>query len=436
MIKFWNTLTRKKQEFTPLEDRQVKFYTCGPTVYDAAHIGNLRSFIFSDLLKRVLTFNDYRVKQVMNITDIDDKTIKKSGGDKQAFNELTKKYEDQFWADFMSMNCLKPDIIAHATDYIDKMVKFIEVLIDKGLAYKGDDGSTYFSIAKFPAYGALSGMDKAELKSGARVAQDEYTKENPADFVLWKAWNEADGEVFWETPLGKGRPGWSIECSVMATDNLGKTLDIHTGGIDLVFPHHENEIAQSEGYSGVQFVRFWLHHEHLLVNNAKMAKSAGNFYVLDDIKEKGFSALDFRYLCLGAHYRSKINFTWNSLEGAKNSLVGIKELVARGERKTVDTIAEEQITEAFNNDLDTPKALALLHEAKSASLWLKFDEILGLGLKKDTVKLTSDQEKLIKEREVARKNSDFDRADCLRKELVKQGIRLEDTAEGPRHLTE
>ncbi len=435
MLKLHNTLTRTIEDFTPLADNTVKLYTCGPTVYGAAHIGNLRAYIFNDLLKRVLLSNNYQVKHVMNITDVDDKTIKKAGGKKSDFEKLTKSFEDKFWLDFEALNNIKPDVVTRATQYIAKIVKFIEVLLDKGLAYKADDGSIYFSIAKFPEYGQLSGLDIQSLRPGARVAQDEYAKENPADFALWKAWDENDGEIYWESSLGKGRPGWSIECSVMSTDTLGATLDIHTGGVDLIFPHHENEIAQSQGKTGVQFVRFWLHNEHLLVDGAKMAKSTTNIYTLDDIKEKGFSLLDFRYFVLGAHYRSKLNFTWEGLEGAKNSLVGIRELIERNEKRTIDEDIEKRIQEAFNNDLDTPKALALLHGQNNPDLWLKFDKILGLGLKKETIKLTSEQEKLVKNREEARKAGDFGRADEIRKELEEQGIRLEDTPKGTQVLT-
>jgi len=434
MMKFFNTLSKKIEEFKPIEAGKISLYTCGPTVYDSAHIGNLRAYIFSDILTRVLVFNGLEVRRVMNITDIDDKTIAGAKGKKVDFDSLNKKYENKFWSDFAEINNIKPSTITHATLYVPKMVKFIEVLLKKGFAYKAADGSTYFSIAKFPEYGRLSGIDKAELRPGARVSQDEYTKENPADFVLWKAWDENDGEIFWETPLGKGRPGWSIECSVMSTDTLGNTLDIHTGGVDNIFPHHENEIAQSQGYSGQKFVNYWLHNEHLLVDGGKMAKSAGNFYILDDIKKKGFSPLDFRYLCLGAHYRSKLNFTWEALQGAKNTLNGIRELISRDEQKEIDPSIENSIKEAFNHDLDTPKALAWLHEAKSPDLWLKFDEILGLGLRKETKKLTSKQEELVKEREEARAKGDFERADTIRKELVAEGIKLEDTDKGTQIL--
>lgn len=441
-MQLFNTLSRKIEDFKPNGDL-VKLYTCGPTVYDAAHIGNLRAYIFGDTLKRVLISNDFKVKHAMNITDVDDKTIKKSGGKFAEFEKLTQAVEEKFWADFDALANTRPDAVPHATEYIDKIVTFIESLLAKGLAYKAEDGSVYFSIAKFPSYGQLSGLDLATLKTGARVCQDEYTKENPADFVLWKAWDEADGEIFWDpstwlragTALGKGRPGWSIECSVMSTDILGNTLDIHTGGVDLIFPHHENEIAQSEGYSGQKFVNFWLHNEHLLVSGEKMAKSAGNYYVLDDLVKKGFEPLAFRYLCLGAHYRSKMNFTWEALEGAQKTLNSIRDLISRDEKVDLSSDIEQKITKALDHDLDTPKALALLHEAKSSALWLKLEPVLGLKLEKKSIKLTPAQEALIKERNEARKAGQYEKADAIRKQLAQEGVVIEDTKTGEHILT-
>ena len=275
-MKFYNTLSKSLEEFKPIETGKVKLYTCGPTVYNFAHIGNLRTYIFEDLLRRLLEFSGYNVVQVMNMTDVDDKTIKAAGGNRDEFSTLTKKYEKAFLSDLEELNILRPTEITRATEYIDQIVEFVSELLDKGFAYKGQDGSIYFSIDKFADYGKLSGLDKNGIKSGARVSQDEYTKENPADFALWKAWDESDGDIFWDTSLGRGRPGWHIECSTMSQDKLGETIDIHTGGVDLVFPHHENEIAQSEARTGKRFVNFWLHAEHLLVDGKKMSKSLGN----------------------------------------------------------------------------------------------------------------------------------------------------------------
>lgn len=439
-IKLFNTLTREISEFEPLEEGQVKLYTCGPTVYDSAHIGNLRAYIFNDLLKRTLTYNGYSVRHVMNITNVDDKTILGSKGVKIDFDALVKKFEAKFWADSDEINNIRPDVITRPTEYIEKIVHFIQKLIDKGYAYVTDDGSVYYSISKFADYGKLSGLNLDELKVGARVCQDEYDKENPADFVLWKAWTEADGEVFWQTPLGKGRPGWHIECSVMATDTLGETIDIHTGGVDLIFPHHENEIAQTEAVTGKCFSNYWLHNEHLLVDNKKMSKSLSNFYTLDDIKAKGYSGLDFRYLCLQAHYRSKLNFTWDSLEAAKNARIRLMRII-EDLRSAQNGSLNEEYSGQFNlkiaEDLDSPAALAVLWDlvrdtkidgpVKLATI-TEMDKTLGLGLTvpKIIVELTTAQKQLIKDRQEARRAGDFTKADEIRRELIKQGVEVED----------
>jgi len=445
-MNLYNTLTRKIEEFRPIEADIVRLYTCGPTVYDSAHIGNLRAYIFADTLTRSLINNGYKVKRVMNITDIDDKTIRGSKGVKKDFESLVKKYEDKFWADFEEINNLKPEVVTHATDYIEKMVKFIEELLEKEIAYKASDGSIYYSIEKFPDYGKLAHLDMSGLKPGARVCQDEYDKENPADFVLWKAWDETDGEIYWETTLGKGRPGWSIECSAMSIDALGNTLDIHTGGVDNIFPHHENEIAQSEAKTGVKFVNYWLHNEHLLVDGKKMAKSANNFYTLDDIKTKGFSGLDFRYLCLQAHYRTKMNFTWDGMEAAKNTrlrLMRIKEEIGGASDGKVESEIIGQFNLKIANDLDTPGALAIMWEmlrneqiepkVKAATI-AKMDEVLGLKIdKEDELVLSPEQSELAKAREEARKSGDYTKADEIRRKLTELGISIEDTKEGVKY---
>ena len=449
MIKLFNTLTHQIDEFKPIEENKVRLYTCGPTVYDSAHIGNLRAYVFNDLLKRELTSVGYVVRHVMNITNVDDKTIKKGEGKLEEFKQVIKKYEDKFWSDFAEINNLKPDVITRPTEYIEKMVNFIQKLIDKGYAYKTDDGSVYFSIAKFADYGKLSGLNLEELKVGARVAQDEYDKENPADFVLWKAWDENDGEVFWETSLGKGRPGWHIECSVMATDTLGETIDIHTGGIDLVFPHHENEIAQTEAVTGQCFSHNWVHNEHLLVDNKKMAKSAHNFYTLDDIKAKGFSGLDFRYLCLQAHYRSKMNFTWDGLEAAKNARIRLNRIVTgflTSEKGSINQIYTDQFNLKMANDLDSPGALSVLWElirdekvsdADKLATIVNMDKVLGLNLdlNSEAIELTEEQKSLIKARDEARKSGDWAKSDELRSKLLDQGIVIKDTPNGTQVLT-
>jgi len=451
LIKLFNTLSRSVEDFKPLEPGEVKLYTCGPTVYDLAHIGNLRAYVFSDLLKRTLIHDGLKVTQTMNITNLDDKTIRGGKGIKADFEALVKDFEAKFWADFSEINNLSPDTITRPTEYVEKMLIFIQKLIDKGFAYISD-GSVYFSISKFPAYGKLSNLDLESLKSGARVAQDEYDKENPADFVLWKAWTPDDGEIFWEpsewlgqdTKIGKGRPGWHIECSVMATDTLGETIDIHTGGIDLMFPHHENEIAQTEAATGKTFCNYWVHNEHLLVDGKKMAKSANNFYTLADIKAKGFSGLDFRYLCLAAQYRTKMNFTWEGLEGAKNARLRMTRLVQ--ELKGVNTGSiNHDYSVQFNlktgNDLDSPGALAvtweLLRDTKvtpedKLATILDMDQVLGLKLDESeaSIELTAEQKKLVEDRENARKAGDFKLSDDIRQKLLDLGILIEDTKEG------
>jgi cysteinyl-tRNA synthetase len=441
-MKLYNTLTRKIDDFNPQGDT-VLMYTCGPTVYDTAHIGNLRTYLFEDILRRTLEYNGLKVSQTMNITDIDDKTICKSGGDLKKFKELTKKYEELFFADLKELNILPATQITRATEYIDKMVVFIEDLIKKGFAYKASDGSVYFSIAKFKDYGKLSHLDASGLKSGARVAQDEYDKENPADFALWKAYDESDGEIFYETSLGKGRPGWHIECSVMAKDSLGDSLDIHAGAVDLIFPHHENEIAQSEAHTGKKFANFWIHGEHLLVDNKKMSKSLGNFYTLADLKAKGFSPLDFRYFTLLGHYRSKLNFTWTGLEAAKNALNNLRDNIIRLQslkdldHETLDQ-AETAFKNAINDDLNAPQALGVLQklitDANKAErggealidLIHSFDQVLALDLITD-VHIPQNITDLAKQRVEAKKSGDFELADDLRGQINAAGFEIEDS---------
>lgn len=435
-MKLFNTLTKKVEEFKPIEEGKVRMYTCGPTVYDVPHIGNLRSFIFSNLLGRALNFDGFKVKKVMNITDVDDKTIKKGEGEWEKFKEITKKYEDLLWENYDELKLENPDVITHATAYIDQIIKFVQELEEKGFAYKAEDGSVYFSINKFKEYGRLSGVEDRELLAGARVSQDEYDKENPADFALWKAWNEADGEISWNSPWGKGRPGWHIECSVMATSELGEQIDIHTGGIDLVFPHHENEIAQTEAKTGKKFVNFWVHNEHLLVDGKKMSKSLNNFYTLKDIQSRGFSALDFKYLVLQSHYRSKMNFTWEAMESARNAR---KKLAKFVEGATFETQSDpgylKKVRQILNNDLNTPEVLAIIFA-------LIADERLPLVLRQGTLRyvdlnilgldLTASEEipeeilALAEDRKKAREEKDYKKSDELRDALSSKGWKIED----------
>ena len=399
MLKLYNTLTRKKEVFKPISKKEVGMYTCGPTVYDYAHIGNYRAYIVADILKRSLRYNGFKVKHVMNITDVEDKTIKESQKAKVSLKNFTRKYEKEFMIDLEKLNIEKASIFPRATEHIKDMVKAIKKLINNKFAYKGADGSIYYSISKFKDYGKLSHTKLKKLKAGARVKQDEYTKEAASDFALWKAWDKADGDVFWETEIGKGRPGWHIECSVMSSKYLGNQFDIHTGGTDLVFPHHENEIAQAEPISEKKpFVKYWIHNEWLLVDGKKMSKSLGNFYTLRDLIKKTYFPMHFRYLCLLTHYRKSLNFTFKNLDSAKATLERIKRKIIelrknKQGKKDLTKKYQKEFEKAINDDLNTPQAVQVFLEAlddenfnskKKLSLLEKFDSILGvpLGLKR------------------------------------------------------
>jgi cysteinyl-tRNA synthetase len=457
-MKLYNTLTKKKENFKPLHGKSAGLYTCGPTVYDYAHIGNLRTFIFEDILKRALLASDYKARHIMNITDIDDKTIEASAKHGELLKKFTSRYADFFKADVKKLNIIPPARFAPATQYIKKMISAVEILIKKGLAYK-KDGSVYFKISAFKNYGRLSGLESRELKIGATIDVEDYDKENPADFVLWKARQKKDGEVFWNSPWGKGRPGWHLECAVIAAAELGSTFDIHAGGVDLIFPHHENEIAEAEGLSGKIFARFWLHGEHLLVDGKKMSKSLKNFYTLRDLEARGINPLAYRFFVLQAHYRSKLNFTWEALGAADNALKKIyaaaRELPngspplqggvrGGGSRKRLSEL-EKKFSEAINDDLNTPECLAVLWEllksdypsnAKAETL-LKFDKVLGLDIKKylgKKIKVSKEVLELVKKRESARAAKDWKQADNLRAEIEKLGFEVEDTPAGAKLL--
>ena len=452
-IFLYNTLTRTKEKFFPIDQVVVRMYTCGPTVYNYAHIGNYRAYIFADILKRVLLYGGYRVKHIMNLTDVDDKTIRDSQKEGKTLKEFTEFYTEEFFKDIKSLNILEPTKFTKATDYIDEMVKIIKKLLDKGLAYKSEDGSIYFDIRKFKGYGKLSHLALEEQKENAsgRIKSDEYDKENVQDFALWKAWDETDGDVFWETILGKGRPGWHIECSAMSMKFLGEQIDIHTGGVDLIFPHHENEIAQSEGATGKQFVKYWMHNEWVLVDQKKMAKSFQNFYTLKDITDKGADPIVYRFWLLMAHYRTKVNFVWEALEGAETALKRLYSLylelnpVARerqggSETGSVHQEYKNKFTEYLNDDLDTPRALSLLwdvmkdenmSDADKKATILDFDKVFGLGfddLKKEVI--PENILELVNAREKARQNKDFKKSDELRKEINALGYEIKDTEDG------
>jgi len=456
-LQFYNTLTRKKEEFYTVHPGEVRMYTCGPTVYDFAHIGNLRAYVFGDLLHRYLKYKGYKVTYVINITDIEDKTIAGSQKEKIPLRDYTERYREAFFDDMKSSNIEPADIYPEATSHIDDMVDFIKILLQKGYAYQSE-GSTYFKIQNFPSYGKLSHMDLKGLKAGARVSADAYEKEQVADFALWKAWDEKDGDTFWETEVGKGRPGWHIECSVMSMKYLGEHFDIHTGGVDLIFPHHENEIAQSEAANGEKFVNFWLHNEYLMVEGRKMAKSLGNYYTLRDLLNKGYQPIAIRYLLLATHYRQQLNFTFDGLEAAKNALQRLYDFVdnlnmVEGEERNpkADEIiskAKQEFEDALDDDLNVSEALGVIFNlvkdvnrlmeekkisksdaGKALKMMNNFDSVLGI-LKREEIVLDEEIKRLIEERSKAREERDFKLADQIRKDLEAKGIILEDTPQG------
>ena len=443
-LKIHNSLSKQQELFEPINGNSVGLYTCGPTVYNYPHIGNYRAYIFTDILKRHLKYSGYSVKHVMNITDVDDKTIRDSKALGKSLKEFTEFYTEEFFKDRDALNIIPPDKYTKATDYIDEMVKIIEQLIDKGHAYRSPDGSVYFDIHTDPNYGKLSGFNIATLKRNAdnRLKVDEYEKENAQDFALWKAWDENDEDVFWETSLGKGRPGWHIECSAMSIAELGENIDIHTGGVDLIFPHHENEIAQSECATGKSFVKYWMHNEHLMVDGKKMAKSAGNFYTLRDLIDKGINPIAFRYWLYNAHYRTKTNFTIESVNGAQTALEKLYEIflsLPSGDGSVVKEYKDE-LMECMDDDLSTPRALALMwklvHDAKVTdadrrATLIAFDQIFGFGLDKLEKDIIPENiVELVKEREIARVNKDWAKSDEIRDKITNLGYEVKDSDTG------
>jgi cysteinyl-tRNA synthetase len=459
MLFLHNTLSRSKQAFDPIRTDRVGFYTCGPTVYDFAHIGNFRTFTFQDVLKRYLKYRGYPVLHVMNITDVDDRIIQNARNLNLSLKEYTQRYAQAFLEDLDSLGIQRPDVLAYATDHIQEMVTLIQKLESNGLTYRMDE-SVYFNISRFSGYGKLARLDFAGIKPGARVETDRYDKEDARDFALWKSRRE--GEDFWETALGDGRPGWHIECSAMAMKYLGDSFDIHSGGIDLVFPHHENEIAQSEGASGKPFVKYWVHGEHLLVNGETMSKSKNNFFTLRDLLEKGFDPMALRYLLCSVHYRMPLNFTFEGVQQAATALRRIQDFIERLEgqqnplppsSQTAELLkqAREAFEAAMDDDLNSSAALAalfgLLRDTNSlfdsgligkedALLVLYFfrqaDSVFGTFFRCRDEILDGEVERLIEERIQARKNRNFAQADAIRKELTARGILLEDGREGTR----
>jgi len=439
-LKLYNTLTRKKEVFKPIKKRSVGMYTCGLTVYDYGHIGNYRAFVVSDILRRYLEYLGYEVRKVMNITDVDDKTIRGSIRENKNLKEFTKKFEKAFFEDESCLNIKKADRYPKATDHINEMIELISKLLEKGYAYKTGDG-IYFNIKKFKDYGKLSHLKIQKLKEGARIDADEYEKENAKDFALWKFYDNEDGDVFWKTKLGKGRPGWHIECSVMSSKYLGQPFDIHTGGVDLIFPHHENEIAQSESANGKKFVNYWVHNAHVIINGKKMSKSMGNYYTIRDILKMNYNPLALRYFYLTAHYRTQLNFTIKNLKNAQNTYRRLKNIISEiRDDKKINKEYLSKFENAINDDLDTPLALRILWKLvrdKKAIGKLqtikKMDEVLGLDLlKREKINIPSNVKKLVDKREEARKKKDFKTADELRERIKELGWKVDDSEEGPR----
>ena len=445
-LKFYNTLSRQKEDFVPIHSDEIRMYTCGPTVYDYPHIGNYRAYIFADTLKRILLYSGYKVKHIMNLTDIDDKTIRDSQKENKTLKEFTEFYTEEFYKDIKALNILSPTKFTKATDYIAEMVDIIQKLLDKKLAYKSEDRSIYFDIKKFKDYGKLSHLVIENQKENAagRVKTDEYDKDNVQDFALWKAWDSKDGNVFWETDLGKGRPGWHIECSAMSMKNLGEELDIHTGGVDNIFPHHENEIAQSEGSTGKHFVKYWMHNEWILVDQKKMAKTFKNFYTLRDVINKGINPLAYRFWLLMGHYRTRMNFVWEALEGSEIALKRLYRLyIELGEDiGQIDNKYQQKFKEYLGDDLDAPRALSILWDlvkdesisnADKKATILDFDKVFGLGfadLKKENIPAKIIE--LGQRREEARNKKDWEQSDRIREQIAKEGYNTEDTSSGPK----
>ncbi len=454
-MRIYNTMSRQLDEVVPLEDGHIRLYTCGPTVYNAAHIGNFRTYVFEDLLRRYLKYCGFRVTQVMNLTDVDDKTIRGARESGMALRDYTQVYKEMFFEDVKTLNIEPAEHYPAATDHIQEVIDLIAKLFDKGLAYQSDDGSVYFSIAKFPNYGRLARIDTSALQVGARVAQDEYEKENAADFALWKAWDEDDGDVGWESPWGKGRPGWHVECSAMSMKYLGESFDMHTGGVDNMFPHHDDEIAQSEGATGKPFVKYWMHSAHLVVNGKKMSKSLGNFYTLREVMERGYQGREVRYVLLAAHYRQSLNFTFEAVEAARASLSRLDEFTDRlKECKTTGAglpvwgeTAKTGFEAALDDDLNIAEALARLFDMAHAGnramdtddmdwsaaavleLIRSFDAVLGV-LEKPTVAVNSEVNDLLDARAQARTEKNWAESDRIRDALSDMGWEVRDAPEG------
>ena len=457
-MKVYNSLSRRVEELTPLAGGEIRLYTCGPTVYNFAHIGNFRAYSFEDVLRRVIQFNGMKIRQVMNLTDVDDKTIRGANAAGVALCDYTKTYKDAFFADLKTLNIQPAEVYPAATDHIPEMIALVAKLMEKGVAYQSDDGSVYFKVREFPGYGKLAHIDFDHQQTGARCAADEYDKENVGDFALWKAWEPSDGPVGWDSPWGRGRPGWHIECSAMSMKYLGETFDLHTGGIDNLFPHHENEIAQAEAATGKPFVKTWMHCAHLKVNGEKMSKSAGNFFTLRDLTEKGYTGREIRYVLINAHYRTGLNFAFSALDDARKSLARIDECVGRVEAAAKGASAAGEppefaakcladFTAAVNDDLNLPSAFAALFDlvrqtnahlaevsdpAALLSVFRRMDEVLGVVFfgRAAAAEVPPEVQALVDARAAARAAKNWAESDRLRAEIAAAGWVVKDSRDG------
>jgi cysteinyl-tRNA synthetase len=454
-LQFYNSYSRKKELFQPITEDEVGLYTCGPTVYDFSHIGNFRTFMFEDLLKRWLLHLGYNVKHIMNITDLDDKTIAKARNEKVELRVVTNRYADHFMEDLKWLKILPADKYPRATDSIKKMIDIIQVLLDKGFAYRESNGSIYFNIHSFPDYGKLTNLNIEDQQKTKRIVDDEYDKGSPQDFALWKAWKEEDVDAVWDAPWGRGRPGWHIECSAMSSETLGDHFDIHCGGVDNMFPHHENELAQSICSTGKKFVNYWLHSEFLLVDGGKMSKSLGNFYTINDLKKKGFSAESIRYQLLAGHYRTKISFSFNKKQESDKLIQRITDFHSLLKKNVEDESKGNDLpdsyyefSDAMNDDLNTPKALAVfltwmksemkrltndemtINEIKSAWNYLNVFNSVFSFIDEGEIILPDNVEELINLRNIARIKKDWNLSDSLRSQIKREGWLVEDAADG------
>ena len=462
MLRFFNTLTRKQEEFHPLEEGKVRMYICGPTVWNFAHIGNFRTFVFGDILRRYLKFKGYQVTHVFNLTDIDDRIINEAAARGISIDEFTAPYIQYFWEDFDALGNERPEVTPRATHHIPEMIEIIQKLIDNGNAYESD-GSIYYRISAFPEYGKLSKIKfEGNITGGSeRVDTDKYDKEDARDFALWKLVGEEE-EPGWDAAFGRGRPGWHIECSAMSMKYLGETFDIHAGGQDLQFPHHENEIAQSEGATGKLFAKYWIHSEFLKIDDVTMSKSKGNFFTFRDLREQGYSALAIRYLLLSVPTRKQLNFTFEGLQGAESTVERLRNFrsLVRDARTTEGSATEVKgfvakaltdFEESMDDDFNTAAALAAIHDlVREVNTVLagpglkaddrdavldaigKFDSVLGIFGPEESGTLDAEIEALVEERQEARRNRDFARSDEIRDLLAEKGIILEDTKDGVR----